>query len=170
MRSRFAHAVLAILFVTGTVPVAAQANPPALRAGKPAPQIAGTTLDQKQITLASYRGKVVLLDFWASWCTPCLQQMPQFVHWQKQWAAQGLQIIGVSLDDDPKDARKIATRYRLNYPVLMGTPQMADQYGILGLPQVVLIGRSGSIAEVHSGEEPPENLHESIQKLLKPLQ
>jgi cytochrome c biogenesis protein CcmG, thiol:disulfide interchange protein DsbE len=133
----------------------------------PAPPVIGTSFTGQHIDLSSYRGRVVLLDFWASWCTPCLEEMPTLVEWQKQLQPSGLQIVGISLDDDAAPARKIAARYHLNYPVLMGTPQMADQYKILGLPELVLIGRDGRIAGVDTGEVSTAKLREAIERLLR---
>ncbi len=150
------------------LPVTAQQQAKLLKlhAGNPSPEIAGTGFDGRHIALSAYRGKIVVLDFWASWCVPCLQQMPELVQWQQQSGQRGLQIVGVSLDDDPAAARKITAKFHVNYPVLMGTPEIADRYSILGLPEIVLIGRDGKIAEIHTGEESPEKLRQSIERLL----
>lgn len=101
---------------------------------------------QQQVTLASYRGKVVLLDFWATWCTPCRAEIPRFIEWQKKYADKGLVVVGVSMDDSSKDAANYAREMKITYPVAMGTPEVADAYGgVLGLPVNLLIARDGRI-------------------------
>jgi thiol-disulfide isomerase/thioredoxin len=133
---------------------------------KPAPEFVRTDLSQKKVDLKALRGKVVLLNFWATWCASCQLEMPRFVAWQKQYGSQGLQIIGISMDDDPALVRKLYAKLKLNYPVAMGDETLGELYGgVLGLPVTYLIDRNGEIRARFQGET---DLN-AIEMKLKPL-
>jgi thiol-disulfide isomerase/thioredoxin len=92
------------------------------------------------------------LDFWATWCDPCREEIPHFVELQNKYGNQGLQIIGVSMDDGPEPVREFYQRFKMNYPVVMGNAQTGELYGgVLGLPIAFLIGRDGRISAKHIG-------------------
>src|SRR5271157_5107461 len=95
--------------------------PPAGRAGefRPAPDFSLTDLAGKKLRLSNYRGQVVLLDFWASWCDPCKREIPHFIEMQDRYGPQGLQVVGISMDDDEKLAREFQEQFKMNYPVAM---------------------------------------------------
>lgn len=117
-----------------------------------APDFTLVRLNGTPLRLSDYRGKVVLLDFWASWCAPCQEEIPHFVEWQAKYGNQGLQIIGVSMDDDVKPVLKFDREFRMNYPVALASQELASQYGgILGLPVNIVIGRDGKIVSKHLG-------------------
>jgi Thiol-disulfide isomerase and thioredoxins len=102
--------------------------------------------------LSSFRGKVVLLDFWATWCTPCRSEIPRFIEWQQKYRAQGFVVLGVSMDDSSKDAASYAREMKMTYPVVMATSEVADSYGgVLGLPVNLLISRDGRIVSKDVG-------------------
>src|SRR5205814_5954417 len=109
--------------------------------GKSAPDFNLSTLDGKAVKLSDYRGKAVLLNFWATWCGPCKIEMPWFVDFQKQYGPQGLQIIGVAMDDSGKDAiDKFAKEMGVNYLILEGKEAVGNDYGgVLGLPTTFFI-------------------------------
>jgi len=135
-------------------------------AGSPAPAFTRPGLDGKPVSLKSYRGKVVLVDFWASWCPPCIVEIPQLIGLQKKHGAR-LQIIGVSMDDDAASARDVARRFAFNYPLLMGDAKFGHLYGgILGLPSAFLVGRDGRIVKILRGELKPGELDRAIQDAL----
>jgi peroxiredoxin len=143
------------------------AKPAGTATGDAAPSFSRTDLAGQTITMSHYRGKVVLLNFWATWCGPCLAEIPTFIGWQKQFGARGLQILGVSMDDDVAPARATYRRYRIDYPVIMGDARLGLQYGgILGLPVTFLIDRNGKIAHVYSGPIEVNRTIDDIQKLL----
>jgi cytochrome c biogenesis protein CcmG, thiol:disulfide interchange protein DsbE len=111
-----------------------------------APDFTLKSLDGRSVTLSSYRGKVVLLDFWATWCTPCRAEIPRFIEWQQKYGDKGLVVLGVSMDDSSKDAANYAREMKISYPVVMGTNEVADAYGgVLGLPVNLLIARDGHV-------------------------
>ncbi len=140
----------------------------AATAGNPAPQFALTGLDGKPLDLADYKGKVVLLDFWATWCVPCRAEIPHFVEFQNQYREQGLQVIGISMDDDAKPVRAFYQQFNMNYPVALGTDHMAAAYGgVLGLPITFLIGRDGRIAAKYVGEVQMPMIEAQVKSLLQ---
>jgi len=118
----------------------------------PAPDFALTDINGQPLRLSDYKGKVVLLDFWATWCAPCRSEIPKFVEWQKQYGPQGLQVIGISMDDSEKPVPGFVQQFGINYPVAVGDAKLADQYGgVLGLPVNFVIGRDGQIHGKHVG-------------------
>lgn len=117
-----------------------------------APDFTLPLIDGGQLQLSSYRGKVVLLDFWATWCVPCREETPHFVELQQKYGGQGLQIIGVSMDDSIEPIRSFYRQFHINYPVVMGTADVGAAYGgVLGLPIAFLIDREGRIFSKHMG-------------------
>ena len=99
--------------------------------GAPAPDFTLKTLDDKTLKLSDLRGKAVLLNFWATWCAPCKIETPWIVDLQNQYAAQGLQVVGVSMDDESgtEDIKKFAEEMHMNYPILLGTEDVGNEYG-----------------------------------------
>ena len=132
-----------------------------------APEFSLTDLNGRNLELASYRGKVVLLDFWATWCGPCRIEIPGFVDLQERYREQGLAIIGISLDDGPEPVREFYREYKMNYPVAMGDGKVSELFGgILGLPTTFLIGRDGRIYSKHMGATDISVFEEEIKELL----
>jgi cytochrome c biogenesis protein CcmG, thiol:disulfide interchange protein DsbE len=121
----------------------------------------------RKIVLSSYRGKVVLLNFWATWCGPCLTEMPTFAEWQKQYGSGNFQVIGISMDDTTPEVIATVSRLKLNYPVLMGDEYVGAAYGgILGLPVTFLIDREGKIRARYQ-DESLTRINSDIQNLLQ---
>ena len=134
---------------------------------KRAPEFIRTDLDHKRLDLNAYRGKVVLLNFWATWCAPCQVEMPSFVAWQTKYGPHGLQVIGISLDDDPALVRSLYGKLKLNYPVAMGDVKLGNLYGgVLGLPVTYLIDRHGMIQAEFQGEADLGKIEVQLQSLL----
>ena len=136
---------------------------------KEAPEFVVTDFQNRKLDLHALRGKVVLLDFWATWCASCLVEMPRFVAWQNKYGPRGLQIIGISMDDDPALARKTFVKMKLNYPVAMGDEKLGELYGgIYGLPQTYLIDSEGKIQAEFQGETDLNVIEEKFKALLHP--
>jgi len=134
----------------------------------PAPDFTLNQIDGTPLQLSSYRGKVVLLDFWATWCVPCREEIPHFVELQKKYGKQGLQIIGVSMDDTIDPVRPFAEKFQINYPIVMGTAKTGELYGgVLGLPIAFMIGRDGLIYHKHIGATNVTVFETEIQHLLQ---
>jgi thiol-disulfide isomerase/thioredoxin len=136
---------------------------------KEAPEFTRTDLENRKLDLRVYRGKVVLLDFWATWCASCLFEMPHFVAWQTEYGPRGLQIIGISMDDDPALARKLYKKMKLNYPVAMDDEKLGQLYGgVLGLPLTYLIDAEGKVLAEFRGETDVKMIEEQFKPLLRP--
>ena len=112
-------------------------------------------------------GKPVVLNFWATWCTPCREEIPHFVEMQNKYGPQGFQVIGVSMDDDAKPVREYYEKYKLNYPVALGDDKLAERFGgILGLPVNFVIDREGRIHAKHLGATNVATFDDEVSKLL----
>jgi peroxiredoxin len=132
-----------------------------------APDFTRTDLQGKSLSLRSYRGKLVLLNFWATWCGPCLTEIPRFAAWQKTYGAAGLQVVGVSMDDDSAPVKRAYEKYHLNYPVAMGDAQLGELFGgVLGLPLSYLIDPDGRIVGRYQGEPDLTQLESKVESLL----
>lgn len=163
-RSGLIGALVAVVFLANGMYPAFAAT---LLVHKKAPRFIRTDLEHKRLDLNKYRGKVVLLNFWATWCAPCKVEMPRFVEWQKKYGPRGLQIIGISMDDDPPLVRKAYGELRLNYPIVMGDEKLGELYGgVLGLPVTFLIDRHGKIRAVNRGETELNSIEMQLQSLL----
>ncbi|MGZ4789114.1 MAG: TlpA family protein disulfide reductase [Terriglobales bacterium] len=133
-----------------------------------APQFSLTDINGQKLDLSSYRGKVVLLDFWATWCAPCRTEIPHFIDMQNKYGSQGLQIIGISLDDSAKPVEKFYAEQKMNYPVAVGDDKLAEAYGgVLGLPVAFIIDRQGKILYKHTGETDASVFEKEISEALK---
>ena len=134
---------------------------------KNAPEFAIRDLDGRTVNLAAFRGKVVLLNFWATWCAPCQVEMPVFAAWQRQYAPRGFQVIGISMDDDPAPARHLVERLKLKYTVGMGDERLGARYGgVLGLPLTFLIDRNGVVRARFQGETDVKVIEIRVRALL----
>lgn len=133
----------------------------------PAPDFNLSQLDGPTLRLSSYRHKIVLLDFWATWCAPCREETPNLVNLQKEYGDRGLQIIGVSMDDSAEPVHAFYRQFHMNYPVVMGNAKTGELYGgVLGLPIAFLIDRNGRIYKKHVGATDPTVFEKEINLLL----
>lgn len=125
----------------------------------------------KDFNLASQKGKVILLDFWATWCPPCKVEIPWFVEFQRLYGPKGFIVIGVSVDDPAAKLKPFGDEYKVNYPLLVGDGR-ADIKGprgynaAWGLPKTFVIARDGSICKTHIGLSRKEYFEQQIKSLL----
>jgi peroxiredoxin len=136
--------------------------------GVPAPDFTLPSLDGRKVKLSDFRGKAVLLNFWATWCPPCKVEMPWFEDLQKQYAQDGLVVLGVAMDDsEPATIAKFASQLGVNYPVLLGTDQVSDDYGdVQYLPTTFYIGRDGTIVDKMTGLLDRKDIENAVKKTL----
>lgn len=142
-------------------------RPPAETARALAPDLRLPTLDGGSASLSELRGKLVLVNFWATWCAPCLQEIPLLVEMQTRYGARGLQLLGPALDD-PEQVRASLPRLKIQYPVLVGDTQVTRAMDALGdtlgaLPFSVLIDAQGYVVERKHGEFEREELIRLIE-------
>lgn len=135
----------------------------------PAPDFALKDSDGKTVRLSDYKGKVVLLDFWATWCGPCKIEIPWFMDFERKHKDQGFSVLGVSMDDEGWDAVKpFVNELGINYRVMVGNDSTAEKYGgIEALPTTFLIDRDGKIAAVHVGLTSKSEIENGIEQLLQ---
>jgi peroxiredoxin len=121
------------------------------------------------VRLADFKGKVILLNYWATWCGPCKVEIPDLIALQDRYKDQGFVVLGVSQDDDPETLRAFAGTYKMNYPVLVGrdAPDLLDAQGPLwGLPTSYIIGRDGVICTRHLGPATKEEFERELKAVL----
>ena len=133
-----------------------------------APDFSLESLEGKTMRLSDFRGKAVLLNFWATWCGPCRIEMPWFVELQQKYGSQGLQVVGVAMDDASKeDIAKFAKDMGVNYPVLIGKEAVGDSYGgIPALPETFFIGRDGKVVDKILGLRGKTEIEDAIKRAL----
>jgi peroxiredoxin len=136
--------------------------------GSPAPDFELTSLDGKQVKLSDFRGQAVLLNFWATWCSPCKIEMPWFVDLQKQYGPQGLAVLGVAMDDASKeDIAKFAKDMGVNYTILLGKEVVGEAYGgVQFLPTTFYIDRRGRVVERVFGLTGKSDIEDNVKKAL----
>ena len=134
---------------------------------KMAPELGLEDGNGKSVRLKAYRGKIVVLDFWATWCHGCKQEIPWFAKFERKYSGRGLSVIGVSLDQDGWNVVKPFIRATaVPYRIVLGDDATAGQYGIRSMPDTFLIDRNGRIAAVYAGLVDKENIEKNIQELL----
>jgi peroxiredoxin len=134
---------------------------------QPAPQLVLRNLHGRELRLSDYQGKVILLNFWATWCAPCRAEMVDLVKWQRAYQRRGLQVIGVTYPPtELSEVRRFIKRIKVNYPVALGTAQtkaVFDKSEIL--PLTVVIDKKGVIREIIQGVLFPEEFEQKVKPL-----
>jgi len=137
--------------------------------GRRAPDFTLKDMDGKDVRLANYKGKVVLINFWATWCGPCKYEIPLFVDLQQRFGPQGLAFLGISVDDPIDTLRPFVAEYKMNYPVLigLGREDVQDAYGpMFGIPVTVVVARDGTICTRYFGLRSKQQFENDIKALL----
>jgi cytochrome c biogenesis protein CcmG/thiol:disulfide interchange protein DsbE len=136
--------------------------------GQPAPDFTLKDSSGAPVRLSALKGKVVLLDFWATWCHGCQTEIPWYVDFEKKYGKVGLEAIGVSMDEDGwKAVKPYLRQHSINYPIVVATKDVANEYGGLpSLPVTLLIDRKGNIAELHAGMVDKNEFEKKIRQLL----
>lgn len=124
--------------------------------------------DGKEVKLSDYKGKVRIVDFWATWCPPCKAEIPDFISLQKQYQKQGLEVIGVSVDrGGPDVVNQFAKEHGINYTSLMASEEAVAAYGgIRGIPTTFVIDRQGNIVKKYVGQVSKDQFEKEIKALL----
>jgi peroxiredoxin len=161
---RPAFLILAVLWLAGSVPSPAGAA----TAGQAAPDFTLKDLSQKKIKLSDYKGKVLILNFFATWCPPCRVEIPELVKIYQENQAKGLIVLSIALDTDgiPQVLNKFVKDMKIPYPVLVGSMSMVDQYQISGVPTTLVITREGKIHKRYDGLVPGSRFISDLGKLL----
>jgi peroxiredoxin len=167
---------LAVVMLARSFPTASASAEQAVNAGICDPKAKAAKLtftlkdvEGKPVKLADFKGKVVVLNFWATWCVPCRAEIPALVELQAKYAGNGLQVIGVSVDDPAEKMKPFIGRYKINYPVLqaLGNDSILDTYGpMVVVPATVVIGRDGRICVKHIGPVTKALFETEIKALL----
>ena len=132
-----------------------------------APDFALPDLEGNTVRLSDFKGKVIILDFWATWCPPCVKEIPHFVELYEKYRENGFQMIGIALSSgSAKDVKKFAAEHGINYPILMGNREVSRKYGnIRSIPTTFLIDRQGRIANKYIGYRPKDVFEKDLKSL-----
>ena len=157
-------AAAALLLVVGTAT-------PAITPSAAAPDFTLRTMNGPNLRLAEQRGRVVMVNFWATWCGPCRQEMPQLDRLYQKYRASGFVLLGVNVDDDTRKAADVAAKLGVSFPVLLDTDKAVSRlYDLSTMPSTVLIDREGKVRYVHRGYltgYKEDNYDKQIRELLK---
>ena len=155
--------LLGILFVAITI-----AFPPVIRQEAKAPQFDLKDVKGRTVRLSDYQGKVIMINFWATWCPPCRAEMPELVKLQREHRKEGLQIIGITYPPEKKSrVLRFAKSLKVNYPIVLGTRELKSRYSSEEtLPLTVVIDRDGKVKDIISGILLREEFDEKIKPLL----
>jgi thiol-disulfide isomerase/thioredoxin len=161
-------AVIALVALCFVLPARAPADLTAANSRKPASDFTLTDSKGASVKLSDYKGRVVLLDFWATWCEGCKVEIPWYMEFEKKYKDSGLSVVGVSVDDDGwKSVKPFLEAKQVNYPVVIGDWDLAGRFGITSLPVTLLIDRNGKVADLHVGMVDKDIFDREIQILLK---
>lgn len=143
------------------------ANAASRKDPQPAPDFKLADVEGRELKLSDFKGQVVLLNFWATWCGPCKIEMPWFIDFQRKYKDQGFTVLAVSLDDGWEPVRPFVKEFKLNFPVVLGDDDVADSFGgIAALPTTLIIDKDGVIVSRHTGLVSRSEYERDIEGLL----
>lgn len=162
------HRLVMVTMVAGMLlgPTGLHAAP---RTGQPAPDFKVSTTSGQQVTLENYRGRVLVLDFFASWCQPCRESIPHLVEMNRKYGQKGLFVLGMSADEDGVRAVKaFADKHRITYPIAMAEESTLTDFGVRSVPVMFVIDKKGQVSGVFRGftDEVARSTEQLIKKLL----
>jgi peroxiredoxin len=135
--------------------------------GNTAPDFSASTLDGGSTSLSSYRGQVVLLNFWATWCPPCRTEMPDMQAFYQEYQAQGVIVLAVNVQEDGGTVNNLRNEYGLTFPILLdGSGQVKDAYNARALPKTYFIDRGGVIRQIQIGDMSRQQMVDAVTPLL----
>ena len=135
---------------------------------RPAPDFTLETLEGDSLQLSSLKGRTILLNFWATWCTPCLQEMPSLAQLHREWEARGVTVLGISLDQgDTEIIAHYTDRLAIPYPILLGSDAVAIAYSVVALPATYVIDADGMIKDHITGLVNIEELEAALHTQIK---
>lgn len=112
------------------------------------------SIDGVEYTLSEFKGQVVIIDFWATWCPPCRNSIPVFIKLYQKYHEQGFTILGISLDNDEQDLRDYSKQMKIPYPVLIGNKEIAKTYQVSGIPKTIFLDKQGTVRKTQVGFAP----------------
>jgi peroxiredoxin len=165
MKTLFAFA---LILGISLMPLSASSQSKLKMAPQKAPNFSLKTANGKTIELSKLKGKVVVVNFWATWCPPCRAEIPGFVDLYKKYKSKGVEIVGISLDQEGWDAvNPFLQKNNINYPIVVGNEELSNSYGsIEAIPTTFIIDKKGYIAEHHVGYFEKEKLEKALKSLL----
>jgi peroxiredoxin len=168
MRTRYSLFVFLAALMAGLIFFSGSARAEA------APDWSLKDLDGKTVNLADFKGKIVVLNFWATWCPPCRAEIPDFISLEKEYSDKGVAVVGLSVDSiAPSEVATFVKKVGINYPILMSTDDAAQKYGKYGvsegIPVTVIIRPDGTVADSHLGMVEKGYLEDQVKKLLPDL-
>lgn len=160
--------IVGVRSYSGGCGVSAPSSAGAAVVGADAPELVLKDLAGNEVKLSDYKGKVVLLNFWATWCAPCRAEIPAFLRLREQYQDRGLEVIGVSLDEEASDVvSDFATQLHINYPILIGTPEAVKAYGPIDqIPTTFIVDRQGRVHSRHLGMMSFDRIERAIKMAL----
>lgn len=161
----FCRTALLLLLIIFLIPAWAQAIP---RPGQAAPNFKVITTSGQSVTLDNYRGHVLVIDFFATWCIPCRISIPHLVEINRKYGKQGLHVLGLSADEDrERSVQEFGQKYRINYPMALAGETTLTDYGIRAIPVLFVIDKKGKVAEIFRGSS--DEIGRSMEQLIKRL-
>lgn len=155
------------IFILALFLLGACSQSSAVEIGQKAPEFSLSDINGKTVSLSDFKEKVVILDFFASWCPPCKQEIPDFIELQKAYGDKGFAMIGVALEN-AREAKDFAVKALINYPVLVDDEKVSNSYGpIRSIPTTFILDKAGKIVKMYIGFRPKDVFENDIKELLK---